>query len=97
MRSMISEKEIVHVILALSVLIYIVWNRRLLRAIPNRRLFLASYSALVLGLVSTVVEGVAMSGLFNTIEHAMYAAATALFSIWVGGMTLRAGRRETGS
>ena len=94
---MINEKEVVHLILAVSVLAYIAWNGRILRAIPSCGLFFASYSATVLGLVLTVVEGFGAAGLLNILEHAMYAVGTILFAIWIGCVTLRSRRQEIDS
>jgi len=92
---MVSENEVVHLILALSTLVYIVWNWRTLRAMPGSRWFFSSYFAVVVGLVLTVAEGFFSSSLFNVLEHAMYAFGAVLLAVWIGCMAFRSDRQET--
>lgn len=74
--------EIVELLLALAFAPVIVAVIR--RAhMPHARPFLLGYAFMTLGWAATVLEGFVLPDLFNTVEHASYAAAGWVFAYGV--------------
>lgn len=80
---MIEQNELVTLLVGISVLILVVSNRRGLEGLPNARVCILSFLALVLGLAFTVLEGLFWGATFNILEHACYGASSLLLAAWV--------------
>lgn len=69
-------------LLAFGTLIFMVVNRKRLSAMPDYGLLRVSFYAVLLALVATVAETVALGDLLNLDEHAFYALATLGLCAW---------------
>ena len=79
---MIQDNEVVMLLMAIGVLIFILVNRRLIMRIEAARVLVAAFCVLLAAYVFTVLEGFFLSTLFNFLEHACYAASSVLIAIW---------------
>jgi hypothetical protein len=91
---MIQQNELITFLVGLGVGFYILANYRRLRSIPNFRILLAAYMILLTGWALTILEGIALPSLFNTMEHLSYATCSILIAVWCR-MTFK-GDREQG-
>ena len=83
---MIQENEVVMLLLAIGVLIFILVNRRLIMRIQAARLLVAAFYVLLAAYVLTVPEDPApqeyLRDLLNLLEHSCYAANSVLIAMW---------------
>ena len=79
---MIQDNEVVMLLMAIGVLIFILVNRRLVMRIQAARVLVAAFCVLLIGYVFTVLEGFFLSALFNFLEHLCYAGSSVLIAIW---------------
>jgi len=83
---MIQENEVVMLLLAIGVLIFILVNRRLVMRIQASRLLVAAFCVLLAAYVLTVPEDLAPQSkpgvLLNLLEHSCYAANSVLIAMW---------------
>jgi len=80
---MIQNNELVSLILATGVLIFIWVYYRRLRRIPRFRFLLAGFCCMHLGLVLTVLEGFFWETLLNTVEHVSNVCSYIFLVIWI--------------
>lgn len=79
---MISENEIITLILAVGVLIFIMVNRLQLKRVPTSKILITGFYLLLAGWVLTVLEGFFWKGLLNLLEHICYATSSVLVATW---------------
>ncbi len=79
---MLQEKEVVTLILGAGVLVSFWVGRRDLRQFPAWKIFAAGFHLLLLGWALTVLEAFFLGNLLNTLEHACYAASSAVLAVW---------------
>lgn len=89
-----THNEVLMLIICVAVIVQIVATFRYLRRIPYLFLLLASFAALVLGSLFTVIEGFIWTGLFNVLEHLSVLAGAVLLALWCG-LVFRPQRQET--
>ena len=80
---MIEQNELLTLLVGVSVAIFVVTNRRGLKALPEARVCLSAFSVLVLGLAFTVLEGLFWETAFNILEHLAYVASSLVLAGWV--------------
>ena len=76
------ENELLTLLIAVGVLIFIVSNGASLRELPRSRFFVSAYAILVAGWTLTVLEGIFWKAQFNFLEHACYATSSVLLALW---------------
>lgn len=74
--------EVVMITLGLGTLIFITSNMVSIRRIPAYKSLLASFYALLLGWVSTILEEFIFNAPLNIVEHLSYAASSIFIAIW---------------
>ncbi len=79
---MIQDNEVVMLLMAIGVLIFILVNRRLIMRIEAARVLVASFCVLLAAYVLTVLEGFFLEDLLNFLEHLCYAASSVLIALW---------------
>lgn len=79
---MIQENEVVMLLMAIGVLIFILFNRRQIMRIEAAGLLVTAFCILLIGYVFTVLEGVFLLTLLNFLEHACYAGSSVLIALW---------------
>ena len=79
---MIQENEVVMLLMAIGVLIFILFNRRLVMRIETARVLVAAFCVLLAAYVLTVLEGFFLGDLLNFLEHACYAGSSVLIALW---------------
>ena len=83
---MIQENEVVMLLLAIGVLIFILVNRRLIMRIRAARVLVAAFCVLLAAYVLTVLEDLKplqpMGNLLNFLEHLCYAVSSVLIALW---------------
>ncbi len=79
---MIQDNEVVMLLMAIGVLIFILVNRRLIMRIRAARVLVAAFCVLLAGYVLTVLEGFFQEDLLNFLEHLCYAASSVLIALW---------------
>ncbi len=77
-----THDEALMLIISCAVVVEIVATYRHLRKIPHALLILGSFAGLVLGSLSTVVEGFLWAELFNWLEHLALMAGAILLTLW---------------
>lgn len=77
---MFEESEIINLILGIVSLVIVIYETNK-REIPGFRLFLAGFLCVVLARIFTVVEGVFLRDILNTLEHLSYVLGAFLFVI----------------
>ncbi len=76
------ENEVVMLLMAIGVLIFILFNRRQIMRIEAAGLLVTAFCILLVGYVFTVLEGFFLSALLNFLEHACYAGSSVLIALW---------------
>ncbi len=76
------ENEVVMLLMAIGVLIFILFNRRQIMRIEAAGLLVTAFCILLIGYVFTVLEGLFLSALFNFLEHVCYAVSSVLIALW---------------
>jgi len=79
---MIQENEVVMLLMAIGVLIFILFNRPQIMRIEAAGLLVTAFCILVIGYVFTVIEGFLLLSLFNFLEHVCYAGSSVLIALW---------------
>ena len=79
---MIQENEVVMLLMAIGVLIFILVNRRLIMRIRAARMLVAAFCVLLTAYVFTVLEGFFLRDLLNFLEHLCYTASSVLIALW---------------
>ena len=81
--AVVEENELLTLLVALAVVVFVVVNRSGLTALPRSNLSMTAFYLLAAGLTFTVLEGLVWRGGFNVLEHACYAASSILLAVWV--------------
>ncbi len=76
------ENEVVMLLMAIGVLIFILSNRRQIMRIEAAGLLVTAFCILLVGYVFTVLEGAFLEALLNFFEHACYAGSSVLIALW---------------
>ncbi len=85
---MIQDNEVVMLLMAIGVLIFIIVNRRLIMRIQAARVLIAAFCVLLAAYVLTVLKGFfledlqPLGDLLNLLEHLCYAASSVLIALW---------------
>ncbi len=79
---MIQDNEVVMLLMAIGVLIFILVNRRLIMRIEAAGVLVAAFCVLLAAYVLTVLEGFFLGDLLNFLEHLCYAASSVLIALW---------------
>ncbi len=79
---MIQDNEVVMLLMAIGVLIFILVNRRLIMRIEAARVLVAAFCVLLAAYVLTILEGFFQEDLLNFLEHLCYAASSVLIAMW---------------
>ncbi len=79
---MIQENEVVMLLMAIGVLIFILVNRRLVMRIEAARVLVAAFCVLLAAYVFTILEGFFLEKLLNLLEHLCYATSSVLIALW---------------
>ncbi len=79
---MIQENEVVMLLMAIGVLIFILVNRRLIMRIVAARVLVVAFCVLAAGYVLTVLEAFFLEKLLNFLEHLCYAGSSVLIAMW---------------
>ena len=79
---MFRENEIITLLLAVGILVFIGANRRRLARLPGFPLLGASYLAFTAGWTFTMLEHLFLPVFFNAMEHACYCAGNVLAACW---------------
>jgi hypothetical protein len=90
------ESEIINLLLAVFALVIVI-NMLKSTDVPVPSAVLAGFFLLVGGYVFTVVEGFALRGLFNTLEHLCYALAGIFFAAGCHSIIKKQGSAEDAS
>lgn len=88
---MISENEVVTLLLGVGVLVFIGINRMELRRLPESKTLIAAVGMFTAGWMFTILEGFSWEGFLNFLEHGSYAAGSILVAVWSWKLF---GRRE---
>ena len=79
----IEQNELLTLLVAASVLIFVVSNWRDVKSLPVANVCILAFLVLFLGLAFTVLEGLFCGGLFNVMEHVCYGLSSLLLASWV--------------
>jgi thiamine transporter ThiT len=79
----IEQNELLTLLVAASVLLFIVANWRDVRSLPVANVCILAFFVLFLGLASTVLEGLFWGVVFNVMEHVCYGLSSLLLASWV--------------
>ena len=79
---MIQGNEVVMLLMAIGVLIFILFNRRQIMRIEAAGLLVTAFCVLLAGYVLTVLEGFFLEDLFNFLEHLCYTGSSVLIALW---------------
>jgi len=87
-------EEVLALVLGTGVLLLAVAARARLRELPRVRLLAASFLALYLGWVTTVLESLLLPDLLNLVEHLANATSALLLAAWCWSGRARAVREH---
>ena len=79
---MISENEVVTLLLGIGVLVFIGINRMEFRRLPESKTLIAAVGMFMASWMFTVLEGFSWEGFLNFLEHVSYAGGSILVAIW---------------
>ena len=74
--------EVIALIVAIGVTLFLLQNRRQLRALPRRWLFYTAFGVAVGGKVLTVAEDYLFGDILNLLEHFCFVGSTILLAVW---------------
>lgn len=80
---MVQENEVLTLILAIGVLLFVLVGKRGLQFPQRPVLLLAAFVAACGGWLFTVLEGFIAADACNVLEHACYAASSIVFVVWI--------------
>ena len=81
--AVVEENELLTLLVALAVVVFVAVNRSGLTALPRSSLSVSAFFFLAAGLTFTVLEGLVWRDGFNVLEHTCYAASSILLAVWV--------------
>ncbi len=79
---MIYENEVTMLVLGISVLVLVFFNRRLFVRLPAWPLLITSFVAQLLAWAFTVIEGFFWPNTANVLEHVGYAVSAVFLAVW---------------
>ena len=82
MFSVIQENELITLIVACFVLIFIIVKRAELKSIPFSGILLLAYGVVFAGWTITVLESFFFPTAMNILEHICYAMSSAILALW---------------
>jgi hypothetical protein len=82
MFSIVQEDELITLIVACFVLLFIFLKRSELKNIPHFRILAVSYGILFMGWTVTILEGFFLEKAMNVLEHFCYMANIAVLTFW---------------
>jgi len=86
------ENELVTLLMALAVFIFLCSNASRIKCVPRHRLFLAAYSVLLTAWGLTILEGYYWEATVNALEHMCYAGGAILLACWCWAVFVRSPR-----
>lgn len=92
---MLTENEVVMLVLGISVFILILNDREHIKKITSWKILVTSYYFLLFGWVLTVVEGFLLEEILNILEHASYAVSALFMLVWCWKATAKAKQEGT--
>jgi len=77
------EEELIQTLFYLTVLIFIIFNSKQLKFLPNIKIIFSSYIFLVIGAIFDLIESLAFEDIFNIIQHISYVISGVLILLWL--------------
>lgn len=77
------ENELITIMIALGVLIFIIAHYTALRKLPNFKILISSFYVLVASWILTILESFFFPAFFNLLEHIGYALSAILLALWL--------------
>jgi len=91
---MIQDNELITLLLAIGVLIFVLVNRSALNKLPDLVLLRAAFGVLFVGYVLTILEGFFWGKTLNLLEHYSYTVSAVLLAAWCYRVFIRPGWKE---
>ena len=88
---MVQSNEVIALVLATGVLVFLFAYRARLRKIPLVSLLLGGFYSMYAALVLTILEGFFWSGALNLAEHVFNVASVVLLVLWLWRVSRRKG------
>jgi len=79
---MIQENELVMLIIAIGVLVFVVGNFSRLKMFPALKILIAGFVMFFTGWIFTVLEGFFWNMFLNFMEHICYIGGSILVAVW---------------
>jgi hypothetical protein len=82
---MFEEREVITLLLAIGVLVFIVFQQQTLRSVQNWPVLQTSFALLLASLACSVIEGVFAApvyDLLNALQHICSAASAIMLAVW---------------
>lgn len=79
---MVSDNEVIMLLICLAGLIFIYCNYQLFRKIPNWQVLLTAFFLFLAGIVFTVLETICLHKFINLLEHLSYLMCSFTFMLW---------------
>lgn len=89
---MIQENELLTLLVAAGLWLFIIFNRKRIAELQESGLFLAAFGALSAGWLFTMLEELFLADILNTIEHVSFTVGSILFALWI--MRVFSGEKE---
>ena len=89
---MVRQDEVIALILAIGVFIFMAGNSKILRQFPSSRLLMTGFCLYLAASIFTIVEGFAFETVLNVLEHTCYFSSALCAAIWVS-ITVASERR----
>lgn len=91
---MIQDNELITLLLAIGVTIFLLVNNAALKKLPELLLIRAAFGVLLAGYVLTILEGFFWGKALNLIEHYSYTLSAVLLATWCYRVFIRPGWKE---
>ncbi len=80
--TMVSDNEVIMLLIGLTGLIFIYCNYQQFRKIPNWQALLTAFFLFLAGIVFTVLETICFHETINFLEHLAYLMSSFIFMVW---------------
>lgn len=77
------EEELIKSLFCLVVLIFIIFNSKQLKFLPNVKIFFSSYVFLIIGTIFDLLENLAFADIFNIVQHISYVISGVCLLLWL--------------
>ena len=77
------KNELITIIVAVGVLIFIMLHYTALRKLPNFKILVSSFYVLIASWILTILEGFFFPAVLNLLEHIGYAISAILLALWL--------------